>query len=230
MVELDQISKSFFEGRQRVPVLQDISLTIHAGECVLFRGPSGCGKSTLLNLIGTLARPGSGRIRIAGTDVTRLPEHFLCELRRKRIGMIFQQFNLLRGYTAAENVGMPLVSDGVLETERRRRSLALLESIGLAERADFLVQHLSGGEQQRVAIARALIQDPQLIIADEPVSNVDEANAVRIMELFRQLQARGKTIVLTTHTELTGLSPSSTFILEKGGLKCSSTTMSLPTA
>jgi putative ABC transport system ATP-binding protein len=220
MIEIKALSKIFRQGNEDVAALSEVSLAIKKGECVIIGGPSGSGKTTFLNIVGGLTRPTRGEVLIDGKSLSRLPEHFLCELRRCTIGFIFQQFNLFSGYTALENVGMPLVPRGMGEKERRRRAAELLDSLGIADRADFPVNELSGGEQQRVAIARALINDPAIIIADEPISNVDDQNAARIAEIFARLNREGKTFLLTTHYGLlTELLPiTSVFNLEKGKL------------
>lgn len=217
MIVLEAVSKVFREG---VVALSDVTLHVRRGECAVVNGPSGCGKSTLLGLVGCLARPTRGEIVLGGTRLAGLPEHFLGDLRRRRIGFVFQQFHLLRGYTAVENVGLPLVPDGVREAERRRRALPLLERMGMADRADFPVHHLSGGEQQRVAIARALIHDPELILADEPFASVDAENAAAIGELLGGLHREGRTLLLATHVDArtAGLEVSSTYALTRGRL------------
>ena len=219
MVILESVSKVFRQGREEVPALSDVSLRIEKGECVTIKGPSGCGKSTLLGIIGTLARPTRGEVSLDGTRVTGLPEHFLCDLRRRKIGFVFQHFHLLRGYSALENVGLPLVPQGLREAERNRRAMPLLEAMGLESRAHFPIHHLSGGEQQRVAIARALVLSPELLIADEPISNVDADNAALIGNVLANLNREGKTLIFTTHIEPTGaLTPTSTYTLAGGRL------------
>ncbi len=220
MIAIKSLSKIFRQGTQEVPALIDVEITIGNGECVIIEGPSGSGKTTLLNIVGCLTRPTRGEVMIDGKSLSHLPEHFLCELRRDKIGFIFQQFNLLNGYTAVENTGMPLAPRGVGEAERRKAATALLDYMGLAERADFPVNELSGGEQQRVAIARALINNPDIIIADEPIANVDDQNATRIAEIFARLNREGKTFLLTTHCGLlTELLPiTSVFRLDRGRL------------
>lgn len=202
MIAIKGLSKIFKDGPKEVAALADVDLHISKGECVIIGGPSGSGKTTLLNIVGCLTRPTKGEVVIDNKNISRLPDHFLCELRRRKIGFIFQQFNLFSGYTAAENVGIPLAPRGVREAERRRCAMALLESLGIADRADFPVNELSGGEQQRVAIARALINNPDIIIADEPISSLDAQNAARIAEIFTRLNGEGKTFLVTTHSGL----------------------------
>jgi putative ABC transport system ATP-binding protein len=199
MIKIKSLHKTFRNGHREVAALTDVGLNIRKGECVLIGGPSGSGKTTLLNIIGCLARPTQGEVFIDNKNVSCLPEHFLCEVRRARIGFVFQQFNLLGGYTAAENVGLPLAPLGLSESQRDRHARALLDTLGLADRADFAVNELSGGEQQRVAIARSLVNDPDIIIADEPISNVDSQNAAAIADIFTKLIQKGKTFLITTH-------------------------------
>jgi putative ABC transport system ATP-binding protein len=199
MIKIKSLSKIFKDGKNKVTALSGVGLSIKRGECVIIGGPSGSGKTTLLNIIGCLTRPTQGEVLIENKDISRLPEHFLCELRRGKIGFIFQQFNLFSGYTAIENVGMPLVPLGIPLSQRQKLSEKLLCSLGLAERMDFNVNELSGGEQQRVAIARALINNPDIIIADEPISNIDSENAARIINIFTELIKEGKTFITTTH-------------------------------
>lgn len=202
MINIKSLCKIFKQCGQDVTVLSDVELKVNKGECVVIEGPSGSGKTTLLNTVGCLTRPTRGEIFINDKRISHLPEHFLCELRRSKIGFIFQQFNLLAGFTAVENVGMPLVPLGVCEAERRERACHRLDFLGLGKRADVPINKLSGGEQQRVAIARALMNDPELIIADEPVSNVDAATAEKIAEIFKELIDDGKTILVTSHDPL----------------------------
>lgn len=220
MLIVKSVSKIFKDGPREVTALSDVSLHVKRGDCAIVTGPSGCGKSTLLSLVGCLSRPTRGEIVIDGTPISRLPEHFICDLRRTRIGFVFQQLHLLRGYTAVENVGMPLVPAGIREGERRKRALPLLEMLGMADRADFPVHHLSGGEQQRVAIARALVNDPDLVIADEPFSSVDAENVAAIAHLLGDLNRRGKTLLVSTHIDArtAGLPVTASYALEKGAL------------
>lgn len=220
MIRVKSVSKVFGESEGRVPALTEVELTIAKGECVLIGGTSGSGKTTLLNIIGCLTRPTAGDVLIEGTSVARLPEHFRCDLRRAKIGFVFQQFHLLTGFSAVENVGMPLAPLGLREAERRRRAAALLDSLGLSHRADFPVNELSGGEQQRVAIARALVNDPAIVIADEPISGLDQQNVTKLAELFTRLNREGRTFLVTSHNEhLSALLPiTSSYSLERGRL------------
>lgn len=220
MIQIKRLSKIFREGKREVAALSQLDLNIRKGECVIIGGPSGSGKTTLLNIAGCLTRPTEGEVILDNQCLSRLPEHFLCDLRRSKIGFIFQQFNLFTGYTAIENAGMPLMPLGVREVERRRLAGALLDSLGLGDRLDFPVNELSGGEQQRVAIARALINDPEIIIADEPISNLDTGNAAKIADVFAKLAKEGKTLLITSHDGLliSHLRVTSAYQLEKGRL------------
>jgi len=202
MIRLERVSKTYRRGRIPVVALADVSLAVEAGQCVLLTGPSGSGKTTLLNVLGCLTRPSQGEIWLNGRDAARLPDHFRSHLRRHEIGFIFQQFNLLPGETVLDNIALPLVPTGMRPREHIARARALAERLGLGERVDFHGRELSGGEQQRVAIARALINDPALILADEPNSNVDRETATAILDLFAQLKRQGKTLLIASHDPL----------------------------
>mgnify|MGYP001146974657 CR=1 FL=1 len=197
MVELDNITKIYKAGRTEVPALRGIGCRIERGEMVSITGPSGSGKSTLMNIIGCLDRPTSGQYRLDGIEVSKLNDNELAEIRNKKIGFVFQSFNLLSRNTALQNVELPLIYGG--SSERRQRALQVLESVGLAHRAKHRPSELAGGEQQRVAIARALINNPSLILADEPTGNLDTQTSREIMLLFEQLNQQGITIILVTH-------------------------------
>jgi putative ABC transport system ATP-binding protein len=199
MVRTENLCKAYESRSGVVKVLSDLNLTVEKGKCLLLRGPSGSGKSTLLSLMGCLTHPSSGRVLLGGREVSHLPDHFLTDVRRKMIGFVFQAFNLLSDFTVLDNIGMPLVPLGVPHAERRRRALVLLRRVNLEHRADFRVNDLSGGEQQRAAVARALINDPAIIIADEPNSNIDPKNASAVLELFCELKHEGRTIVVSSH-------------------------------
>jgi putative ABC transport system ATP-binding protein len=201
-IELDSVTKIFRSGRERVEAIKGLNGQIEEGEAVLFSGPSGSGKSTLLNIVGCLTRPTAGRVFMRGREVSRLADHFRSDVRRNEMGFIFQQFNLLAGYTALDNVAMPLIPLGLGVSERRRRAGTLLERLGLMHRATFAVNELSGGEQQRVAIARALIGDPWLILADEPSSNVDEKAAHTLLAIFDELKGEGRTLIIASHDRM----------------------------
>jgi len=197
VVELESITKVYRAGRTEVPALRGISCCINDGEMVSIMGPSGSGKSTLMNIIGCLDRPSSGMYRLDGVEVNGLNDNELAEIRNKRIGFVFQSFNLLGRTTALANIELPLIYGGA--SNRRQRALQALESVGLGHRAKHRPSELAGGEQQRVAIARALVNNPSLILADEPTGNLDTQTSKGIMLLFQELNRQGITIALVTH-------------------------------
>jgi putative ABC transport system ATP-binding protein len=197
MIELENITKVYKTGQTEVPALRGMSCYIESGEMVSIMGPSGSGKSTLMNIIGCLDKPSSGQYRLDGIEVSNLSDNQLAEIRNKRIGFVFQSFNLLPRTTASANVELPLIYGG--SRNRRQKALQVLESVGLAPRASHRPSELAGGEQQRVAIARALVNNPSIILADEPTGNLDTQTSEGIMLLFKQLNEQGMTIVLVTH-------------------------------
>jgi len=197
MLELENITKVYKAGQTEVPALRGISCRIESGEMVSIIGPSGSGKSTLMNIIGCLDKPTSGRYLLDGTEVSELNDDQLAEIRNKKIGFVFQSFHLLSRTTALANVELPLIYGGA--SNRRQRALQVLESVGLAHRVTHRPSELAGGEQQRVAIARALVNNPSLILADEPTGNLDTRTSQEIMAIFKQLNEQGMTIVLVTH-------------------------------
>ena len=197
MIELENITKVYRAGRTEIPALREINCRIEDGEMLSIMGPSGSGKSTLMNVIGCLDKPTSGQYRLDGVQVGKLNDNKLAEIRNKKIGFVFQSFNLLARATALANVELPLIYSG--SGNRRQKALQALESVGLALRAKHKPSELAGGEQQRVAIARALINNPSLILADEPTGNLDSQTSRGIMLLFKQLNQQGMTIVLVTH-------------------------------
>jgi len=197
MLELENITKVYKAGQTEVPALRGISCRIESGEMVSIIGPSGSGKSTLMNIIGCLDKPTSGRYLLDGTEVSELNDNQLAEIRNKKIGFVFQSFNLLSRTTALANVELPLIYGSA--SNRRQRALQVLESVGLAHRVTHRPSELAGGEQQRVAIARALVNNPSLILADEPTGNLDTQTSQEIMLIFKQLNEQGMTIVLVTH-------------------------------
>ena len=199
LIELDHVSKIYRMGEVDVRALDDVSLAIPRGQFVSIMGASGSGKSTLMNVIGCLDRPTRGRYLLDGIDVAQLPRNQLAAIRNDTIGFVFQHFNLLARTSARENVEVPLVYADVSARERRERALAALARVGMADRARHQPNQLSGGQQQRVAIARALVNDPKLILADEPTGALDSRASMELMELFQELGATGITIVLVTH-------------------------------
>ena len=203
MIELINIKKAFNQKRpNEYWALHDISLTLETGKVTALRGPSGSGKTTLLTIIGCLSRPTSGRVYFKGEDISALPERFLTELRRRSFGFIFQQFNLIKGLSAVENIILPAFPTGRPRAELITAANELLARLVLGHRAQAKVEWLSGGEQQRVAIARALINDPEVIIADEPTANLDTALSREFMTILESFTASGKTVLLTSHDPL----------------------------
>jgi putative ABC transport system ATP-binding protein len=199
VIELIDVSKVYTTGSLEVTALQDVSLQIDENEFVAVTGPSGSGKSTLMNILGCLDVPTAGVFRLAGHDVQSFDENQLSDVRNRFIGFVFQQFNLLAYLPAWRNVELPLVYAGVRPSERRRRALEALDTVGLASRADHRPGELSGGQQQRVAIARALVTEPGMILADEPTGNLDSTSSADVLELLSELHDAGRTIVLITH-------------------------------
>jgi putative ABC transport system ATP-binding protein len=198
--ELEGVGKAFVRGSVVINAVADVDLVIEQGEFVALEGPSGSGKTTLLQLLGALDRPSSGRVRFEDRDLAALPDGELDELRLRSFGFVFQQFNLIPTLTALENVQAKLAPTGLSDDELRRRSEALLDEVGLGDRASHLPSHLSGGEQQRVAIARALSVEPHVILADEPTGNLDTKTGADIIETLADLAARrGTTIIVATH-------------------------------
>jgi len=201
VISLDKIVKNYYIGSITVEALRSVDIDIKTNEYVAIMGPSGSGKSTLMNLIGALDTPTSGEYILNGTDVSQMDDNRLAEIRNQEIGFIFQTFNLLPRYTALENVMLPLVYAGVSKSERSKRAIQTLTEVGLGDRMDHKPNELSGGQRQRVAVARALVNDPSIILADEPTGNLDSKTSVDIMKLFGQIHRRGNTIILVTHEE-----------------------------
>jgi putative ABC transport system ATP-binding protein len=201
IIHLENISKSYFLVKQELPVLKGITLDIYKNEYVALMGPSGSGKSTLMNILGCLDSPTGGRYILNGNDVSRMPDDDLAAVRNKEIGFVFQQFNLLPRLTAAENVALPLIYGGVSKKERIERSEAVLAKVKLEDRMHHKPNELSGGQCQRVAIARALINNPAIILADEPTGNLDSKTSYEIMDILGKIHADGNTVILVTHEE-----------------------------
>lgn len=201
ILHLENILKSYFLGKQELPVLKGISMDINRNEYVALMGPSGSGKSTLMNILGCLDSPTGGKYVLNGKDVSRMHDDELAAVRNKEIGFVFQQFNLLPRLTAAENVALPLVYCGVSKKERIERAHAVLTKVRLEDRMHHKPNELSGGQCQRVAIARALINDPSIILADEPTGNLDSKTSHEIMEILGKIHKDGNTVVLVTHEE-----------------------------
>ena len=197
MIELDKVTKVYHMGKVEVNALRGVSLSINMGEMVAIIGASGSGKSTMLNVIGCLDKPTSGSYFFEGVDVSQLNDNQLAEVRNKKIGFVFQDFNLLPRATALANVELPLIYNGV--RRRHQRAIEALGRVGLGKRANHKPTEMSGGEQQRVAIARALVNNPAVILADEPTGELDTHSSAEIMSIFRQLHQDGKTIVIITH-------------------------------
>ncbi len=199
MIQIQNVSKTYLQGKREIQALSDVSFSIEQGEFISIMGASGSGKSTLLNLIGGLDQPSAGKIFIDGTPLHGIPDDELTLIRRKKVGFVFQFFNLLPILNAEENVGLPLLMDGVPFSQIRNKAEALLTSVGLGSRTKHRPEQLSGGEMQRVAIARALITQPAVLLADEPTGNLDSHISEEILGLLKKLNQEGQTIVMVTH-------------------------------
>ena len=199
ILDLQNIYKNYGQGEMEVPVLKDVCLQVEDGEYLAIMGPSGSGKSTLMNIVGCLDRATSGKYILDGEDISLLSEKQLSDVRLRKIGFVFQTFQLLPQETALDNVALPLIYAGVSKQERQRRAMESLENVGLGDRATFLPTQLSGGQKQRVAIARAMINNPKVLLADEPTGALDQASGKQVMELFKQLNDQGATVVMITH-------------------------------
>jgi len=201
IIHLENIRKSYYLGKQELPVLKGVTLDVFKNEYVALMGPSGSGKSTLMNILGCLDSPTGGRYILNGKDVSRMPDDDLAAVRNKEIGFVFQQFNLLPRLTAAENVALPLIYSGIPKKERMERAEAVLGKVKLLDRMHHKPNELSGGQCQRVAIARALINDQAIILADEPTGNLDSKTSYEIMDILGKIHADGNTVMLVTHEE-----------------------------
>jgi len=203
MIELIEIKKVFNRKRpDEFVALDGISVTLNGSDATVFKGPSGSGKTTLLSIIGAMARPTSGRVFVGGREITSLPGRFLTEIRKQTFGFIFQQFHLIRGISALENVMLPAYTSGEKYAALRQRAKDLLSAMGLLKKADSKIEWLSGGEAQRVAIARALINDPAIIIADEPTAHLDTGLSMDFLSIMKDLKTDGKTILFASHDPL----------------------------
>lgn len=201
IISLTNISRKFQIGNETVNAIKSVSLQINKNEYVALMGPSGSGKSTLMNILGCLDTPSGGSYVLNGTDVSKLEDNELADIRNKEIGFVFQTFNLLPKSTALENVTLPLIYAGKNKSERHQRAMEVLDQVGLANRVRHKPNELSGGQRQRVAVARALVNHPAIILADEPTGNLDSKTSMEIMGLFQQIHKKGNTIILVTHEE-----------------------------
>jgi putative ABC transport system ATP-binding protein len=201
IIHLEDIHKSYFMGKQAINVLKGITLDVQKNEFVALMGPSGSGKSTLMNILGCLDSPTSGLYILNNRDVSKMADDALAEVRNKEIGFVFQQFNLLPRLTALENVALPLVYAGITKKQRTEMAMDVVKKVGLEDRSHHKPNELSGGQCQRVAIARALVNNPSIILADEPTGNLDSKTSIEIMEMFNKIHDGGNTVVLVTHEE-----------------------------
>jgi putative ABC transport system ATP-binding protein len=199
IIHLENIQKSYFMGKMELKVLKGISLDIYKNEYVALMGPSGSGKSTLMNILGCLDSPTNGKYILNGHDVSKMEDNDLADVRNKEIGFVFQQFNLLPRLTALENVALPLVYSGMNRKLRLEKAMHVLEMVNLSDRSHHKPNEMSGGQCQRVAIARALVNDPSIILADEPTGNLDTSTSYEIMHIFGEIHSSGNTVVLVTH-------------------------------
>ncbi len=199
MIEVSNLKKTYSTGKVKVPVLKGITLSVKKGELIAIMGPSGSGKSTLMNILGCLDKPSEGSYSLDNLNVATLDEDVLAEVRNRKIGFVFQTFNLLSRHSAVENVELPLLYSGIDKT--REMALKALDEVGLSDRADHKPNELSGGENQRVAIARALVVNPSIILADEPTGNLDSKTGEEIIKIFKMLNQKGATIIIVTHEQ-----------------------------
>ena len=201
VISISGLEKVYHMGKQQVRALDGVSLTICKNEYVAIMGPSGSGKSTLMNILGCLDTPSGGKYVLNGTDVSEMDDNALAEIRNREIGFVFQSFNLLPRYSALENVALPLIYSGVSRTDREERAIAALKAVGLEDRMEHKPQEMSGGQRQRVAVARALINNPSIILADEPTGNLDTRTSIEMMKLFEEIYKQGNTVIVVTHEE-----------------------------
>ena len=201
VIELRNVVKTYRMGQIEVHALRGVSLSVERGDFIAIMGASGSGKSTLMNIIGCLDVPSRGHYRLDGVDVRRLDDRALARIRNRKIGFVFQSFNLIPRTSALANVELPLAYAGVRQKERAQRAMAALEAVGLGDRADHMPNEMSGGQQQRAAVARAIATDPALVLADEPTGNLDSASSAEVMQVFSRLNDEGRTVVLITHED-----------------------------
>lgn len=201
IIETSEIAKRYIMGSEVIQALKSVTISVNKGEYVAFMGPSGSGKSTLMNIIGCLDTPTTGRYILNNKDVSDMTENELAEIRNKEIGFVFQTFNLLPRMSSLDNVALPLIYAGLSKADRTEKAMLSLKNVGLENRAGHKPNELSGGQRQRVAIARALVNDPSILLADEPTGNLDSKTSYEIMDLFDQLYSKGNTIVMVTHEE-----------------------------
>jgi putative ABC transport system ATP-binding protein len=201
IIETSEIAKRYVMGSEVIQALKSVTISVNKGEYVAFMGPSGSGKSTLMNIIGCLDTPSTGRYILNNKDVSDMTESELAEIRNKEIGFVFQTFNLLPRMSSLDNVALPLIYAGLSKSDRTEKAMLSLKNVGLENRAGHKPNELSGGQRQRVAIARALVNDPSILLADEPTGNLDSKTSYEIMDLFDQLYSKGNTIVMVTHEE-----------------------------
>ena len=199
ILEMHHIYKDYYPGNIVVPVLKDVNLNVEEGEYLAIMGPSGSGKSTLMNIIGCLDKPTKGDFKLDGLDILNLSENALADVRLKKLGFVFQNFQLLPRQTAVENVAPPLIYAGVGKRERLKRAAAALDKVGLSDRINFVPNQLSGGQKQRVAIARAMVNQPKILLADEPTGALDSKSSAQVMDLFTTLNQEGVTVIMITH-------------------------------
>ncbi|MFD1142539.1 ABC transporter ATP-binding protein [Larkinella insperata] len=201
IIETHEISKRYVMGSEVIEALKSVTINVKKGEYVAFMGPSGSGKSTLMNIVGCLDTPTSGSYILNGQDVSNMSENALAEVRNKEIGFVFQTFNLLPRQTSLENVALPLIYAGYSKADRTEKAMQALKNVGLEHRAGHRPNELSGGQRQRVAVARALVNDPSILLADEPTGNLDTKTSYEIMDLFDQIHSKGNTVIMVTHEE-----------------------------
>ncbi len=201
IIETSEVAKRYIMGSEIIDALKSITISVKKGEYVAFMGPSGSGKSTLMNIVGCLDSPTSGRYILNNQDVSNMTENALAEVRNKEIGFVFQTFNLLPRQTSLENVALPLIYAGFNKADRTEKAMLALKNVGLENRAGHRPNELSGGQRQRVAVARALVNDPSILLADEPTGNLDSKTSYEIMDLFDQIHSKGNTVIMVTHEE-----------------------------